>query len=407
MVDESDLRRGRKTANALWGNAASVLVGDFLYSRSFQLMVELDDMRIMRILADTTNTIAEGEVLQLLNIGNADVDEAAYLAVIERKTAVLFAAATELGGILGGLPDDQVAALRRYGMELGYAFQIADDLLDYVSDADTLGKNIGDDLAEGKPTLPLIYALAEGQRRSRRKSLRHAIEHGGLDSLDRIIASIRDSGALERTRERALAHAQAAREALAALPASRPSRCAGGPGRLFGATRVLTTRARTQRAGAVRGFGAPAGNPSFPRERWHGRCQSARIVAMSRPPYPACVFLLAAALLPRHCRRSAASYRYDTEHSQMLFSISHNGYSRLVRSTAHSHGLAALRSGRLESGRHRAGHRHGRPGHGRCRLEQGGVQAAPARLRTVPAARTSSAPASSARTIAMACFTGS
>jgi octaprenyl-diphosphate synthase len=219
VVDESDLRRGRKTANALWGNAASVLVGDFLYSRSFQLMVELDDMRIMRILADTTNTIAEGEVLQLLNIGNADVGEAAYLAVIERKTAVLFAAATELGGILGGLPENQVAALRRYGMELGYAFQIADDLLDYTSDAGTLGKNIGDDLAEGKPTLPLIYAL-EKAGAAQAQSLRHAIEHGGLDSLDRIIASIRDSGALERTRDRALRHAQAAREALDALPAS-------------------------------------------------------------------------------------------------------------------------------------------------------------------------------------------
>jgi octaprenyl-diphosphate synthase len=219
VVDESDLRRGRKTANALWGNAASVLVGDFLYSRSFQLMVELDDMRIMRILADTTNTIAEGEVLQLLNIGNADVDEAAYLAVIERKTAVLFAAATELGGLLGGLPDDQVAALRRYGMELGYAFQIADDLLDYVSDADTLGKNIGDDLAEGKPTLPLIYALQNASP-EQVQSLHHAIEHGGLDSLDRIIASIRDSGALERTRERAEQHARAARAALDSLPAS-------------------------------------------------------------------------------------------------------------------------------------------------------------------------------------------
>lgn len=224
VVDESDLRRGRKTANALWGNAASVLVGDFLYSRSFQLMVELDDMRIMRILADTTNTIAEGEVLQLLNIGNADVDEAAYLAVIERKTAVLFAAATELGGILGGLTDAQVAALRTYGIELGYAFQIADDLLDYVSDADTLGKNIGDDLAEGKPTLPLIYALQHAQSdpatEAQAKSLRHAIEHGGLDSLDRIIESIRDSGALERTRERALQHAAAARKALDALPPS-------------------------------------------------------------------------------------------------------------------------------------------------------------------------------------------
>ncbi len=219
VVDESDLRRGRKTANALWGNAASVLVGDFLYSRSFQLMVELDDMRIMRILADTTNTIAEGEVLQLLNIGNADVSEAAYLAVIERKTAVLFAAATELGGLLGGLPPAQVADLRRYGMELGYAFQIADDLLDYTSDAGTLGKNIGDDLAEGKPTLPLIYALEQASP-EQAQSLRHAIEHGGLDSLDRIIASIRDSGALERTGQRALAHANAARAALASLPAS-------------------------------------------------------------------------------------------------------------------------------------------------------------------------------------------
>ena len=219
VVDESDLRRGRKTANALWGNAASVLVGDFLYSRSFQLMVELDDMRVMRILADTTNTIAQGEVLQLLNIGNADVDEAAYLAVIERKTAVLFAAATELGGILGGLPDDQVGALRRYGMELGYAFQIADDLLDYVSDADTLGKNIGDDLAEGKPTLPLIYALKNASP-EQAQSLRHAIEHGGLDSLDRIIAAIRDSGALERTHERAVMHADAARRALDHLPPS-------------------------------------------------------------------------------------------------------------------------------------------------------------------------------------------
>ncbi len=219
VVDESDLRRGRKTANALWGNAASVLVGDFLYSRSFQLMVELDDMRIMRILADTTNTIAEGEVLQLLNIGNADVDEAAYLAVIERKTAVLFAAATELGGLLGGLPQAQVAALRRYGMELGYAFQIADDLLDYTSNAGTLGKNIGDDLAEGKPTLPLIYAQQKASP-EQAQSLRHAIEHGGLDSLGRIIASIRDSGALERTHERALAHARAAREALISLPAS-------------------------------------------------------------------------------------------------------------------------------------------------------------------------------------------
>ena len=219
VVDESDLRRGRQTANAMWGNAASVLVGDFLYSRSFQLMVELDDMRVMRILADTTNTIAEGEVLQLLNIGNPDIDEAAYLRVIERKTAVLFAAATELGGLLGGLPDAQVQALRHYGMQLGYAFQIADDLLDYVSDAGTLGKNIGDDLAEGKPTLPLIYALERAEP-AQAQSLRRAIEHGGLDSLERIVAAIRDSGALERTRALAQAHATAAREALDRLPPS-------------------------------------------------------------------------------------------------------------------------------------------------------------------------------------------
>ncbi len=219
VVDESDLRRGRKTANALWGNAASVLVGDFLYSRSFQLMVELDDMRIMRILADTTNTIAEGEVLQLLNIGNADVSEAAYLAVIERKTAVLFAAATELGGLLGGLSATQVAALRRYGMELGYAFQIADDLLDYTSDAGTLGKNVGDDLMDGKPTLPLIYAL-EAVDAGRAQVLREAIVHGNVGALEPILNAIRDSGALQRTQQCAVRHATAAREALAALPDS-------------------------------------------------------------------------------------------------------------------------------------------------------------------------------------------
>jgi octaprenyl-diphosphate synthase len=201
-----------------------VLVGDFLYSRSFQLMVELDDMRIMRILADTTNTIAEGEVLQLLNIGNADVSEAAYLAVIERKTAVLFAAATELGGILGAVPQTQTDALREYGMQLGYAFQIADDLLDYVSDASTLGKNIGDDLAEGKPTLPLIYALertrTDPAQRAQTLALRQAIEHGQLESLDAVIGAIRGSGALERTHARAVSHAQAARDALAVLPPS-------------------------------------------------------------------------------------------------------------------------------------------------------------------------------------------
>jgi octaprenyl-diphosphate synthase len=219
VVDESDLRRGRKTANAVWGNAASVLVGDFLYSRSFQMMVELDDMRIMRILADTTNRIAEGEVLQLLNIGNADTTEQAYLDVIERKTAVLFSAATRLGAVLAGLPSEQEEALAQYGLHLGSAFPIADDVLDYVSDADTLGKNIGDDLAEGKPTLPVIHAIANSSP-GQAASLRRAIESGGLDSLDNIIAAIRDSGAIEHARSRAEHYAQAARSTLSALPAS-------------------------------------------------------------------------------------------------------------------------------------------------------------------------------------------
>ncbi|HEX7323951.1 MAG TPA: polyprenyl synthetase family protein [Rhodanobacteraceae bacterium] len=219
VVDESDLRRGRKTANAMWGNSASVLVGDFLYSRAFQMMVELDRMQVMQILADTTNSIAEGEVLQLLNIGKAETTEAAYMQVIERKTAVLFAAATQLGGVLAGLPAAQCTALRRYGMELGAAFQIADDLLDYVSDASTLGKNIGDDLAEGKPTLPLIYAIQRSTP-MQAELLRNAITSQRLAALDVIIAAIRDSGALERTRARAQAHADAAHAALQTLPAS-------------------------------------------------------------------------------------------------------------------------------------------------------------------------------------------
>jgi octaprenyl-diphosphate synthase len=219
VVDESDLRRGRQTANALWGNAASVLVGDFLYSRSFQMMVEADDMRVMRILADTTNQIAEGEVLQLLNVHNPDTDEAAYLRVIERKTAVLFAAATRLGALLAGVPAAQEEALAHYGLNLGYAFQIADDVLDYVSDAGTLGKNIGDDLAEGKATLPLIYAI-ERAPAEQAASLRRAIETGGLDSLDNIIAAIRDTGAIERARQRAQQYGDAAKAALSTLPHS-------------------------------------------------------------------------------------------------------------------------------------------------------------------------------------------
>ena len=220
VVDGSDLRRGRKTANAAWGNSASVLVGDFLYSRAFQMMVELDRMEVMRILADTTNTIAEGEVLQLLNIGKAETTEAAYMRVIERKTAVLFAAATQLGGVLAGLPEAQCLALRRYGMELGAAFQIADDLLDYISDPDTLGKHVGSDLAEGKPTLPLIYAI-ERATPMQAELLRNAITSKRLTALDVIIATIRESGALERTRAKAQVHANAANAALASIASSR------------------------------------------------------------------------------------------------------------------------------------------------------------------------------------------
>jgi len=219
VVDESDLRRGRQTANAVWGNAASVLVGDFLYSRSFQMMVELDDMRVMRILADTTNRIAEGEVLQLLNIGNPDTSQQAYLDVIERKTAVLFAAATRLGAVLANLPREQEDALARYGLDLGFAFQIADDVLDYASDAGTLGKNIGDDLAEGKPTLPLILAIERGTP-AQAAMLKQAIRCGGLDALDDVLAAIRATDALDASRERAHAYARSAREALEALPLS-------------------------------------------------------------------------------------------------------------------------------------------------------------------------------------------
>ncbi len=220
VVDESGLRRGRRTANAVWGNAASVLVGDFLYSRSFQLMVELGEIEIMHILADTTNAIAEGEVLQLLHIGNAAVDEAAYLNVIERKTAVLFAAACELGAVLAEAPPAQREAMRRYGFELGFAFQIVDDLLDYLSDSGTLGKNIGDDLAEGKPTLPIIYAIASAPPKDA-ALLRAAIENRNDDlPMEPVLAAIHHSDALDRTRDKARNHARRACEALAILPAS-------------------------------------------------------------------------------------------------------------------------------------------------------------------------------------------
>ncbi len=219
VVDESDLRRGRQTANALWGNAASVLVGDFLYSRSFQLMVEIDRMPIMRVLADTTNAIAEGEVLQLLQVGNADAEESDYLRVIERKTAVLFAAAMQLGAMIASKGEHIEQALYRFGLALGYAFQIADDVLDYTSDAGTLGKNIGDDLSEGKVTLPLIYALKNASE-TERLQIRRAIESGGLEELQPIQKTIRDSGAIQYCQERAKFFADAAKQELSVLPDS-------------------------------------------------------------------------------------------------------------------------------------------------------------------------------------------
>lgn len=214
VVDESDMRRGRKTANALWGNAPSVLVGDFLYSRSFQLMVELDSMPVMRVLADTTNRIAEGEVLQLLHIGNPETTQDDYLRVIECKTAVLFAAATRLGGVLAGASPAQAQALHDYGMHLGLAFQIADDLLDYTSDAATLGKNLGDDLAEGKATLPLIHALAHVDP-AQRTRLAAIVAGGQLDALGEVQQAIRDSGGLEASGQLAREHADAAIAAIA------------------------------------------------------------------------------------------------------------------------------------------------------------------------------------------------
>ncbi|MES5815619.1 polyprenyl synthetase family protein [Pseudoxanthomonas sp. Soil82] len=219
VVDESDLRRGRSTANAIWGNAASVLVGDFLYSRSFQLMVELDRMEVMQVLADTTNRIAEGEVLQLLHVRNPDTDEAAYLRVIERKTAVLFAAGTRLGALASGADAATQQALYDYGMNLGYAFQIADDVLDYTADAADLGKNLGDDLAEGKATLPLIHAMA-GSDAATRERLRAIVQDGDSSSMPEVLAAIHATGGLDYSRRRAMDYAVAAEAALAGLPES-------------------------------------------------------------------------------------------------------------------------------------------------------------------------------------------
>ncbi len=218
VVDESDLRRGRQTSNALFGNAASVLVGDFLYSRSFQMMVDVGQMRVMRILADATNRIAEGEVLQLMNIHDPSVDEARYLRVVERKTATLFEAASRIGAVLAGAAPDMEEHAAQYGASLGTAFQMIDDLLDYSGNISEIGKRLGDDLREGKVTLPLIHALRLAAPREREK-IEYAIRNGGGD-FDQIVTIVRGNGSLDYVRERALSESSAAEAALSAFPDS-------------------------------------------------------------------------------------------------------------------------------------------------------------------------------------------
>jgi octaprenyl-diphosphate synthase len=219
VVDESRMRRGRDTANASFGNAAAVLVGDFLYSRAFQMMVELDDMRVMQVLAEATNTIAEGEVLQLMGSHDPDVNEARYLEVIRRKTAKLFEAAARLGAVLARSGGALEGALAGYGMHIGTAFQLVDDVLDYSGDAETIGKSLGDDLAEGKPTLPLIHAMRAGSA-AHAAVVRHAIREGGGAEFPAVLQAIRASGSLDYALAAARREADAAVAALAPLPES-------------------------------------------------------------------------------------------------------------------------------------------------------------------------------------------
>lgn len=219
VVDKSSLRRGRSTANALWGNAPSVLVGDFLYARCFEMLVELGELPIMQVLSAATRVIAEGEVLQLSKIRDASTSEETYMEVIRGKTAMLFEASTHSAALLAGAGDVQVAALRRFGDALGVAFQLVDDLLDYRGDAATLGKNVGDDLAEGKPTLPLIYALREGTA-EQAALVRQAVQQGGLEDLAPVLAAVEACGALDYTAAKAREYAAQALEALQALPDS-------------------------------------------------------------------------------------------------------------------------------------------------------------------------------------------
>lgn len=220
VVDASEMRRGRDTANALYGNAASVLVGDFLYSRAFQMMVGVHNMRVMEVLSDATNVIAEGEVLQLMNCNDPDIAEADYLRVIRYKTAKLFEAAGRLGAIVHDAPRTVEDALGVYGMHLGTAFQLIDDVLDYSGDSGVIGKNVGDDLAEGKPTLPLLHAMRHADEADA-ALIRAAIRAGDATNFQRVLAIVRDSGALEHTRRQAEAEAEAARAAIASIPHSQ------------------------------------------------------------------------------------------------------------------------------------------------------------------------------------------
>lgn len=219
VVDESSLRRGRATANALFGNAASVLVGDFLYSRAFQMMVSVNRMRVLQVLADATNVIAEGEVLQLMNMHDPNLSVEAYLRVIRYKTAKLFEASARLGAVLADAESAVEEACADYGRCLGTAFQLVDDLLDYEGDTSALGKNVGDDLREGKPTLPLLLAMSHGTPQER-DLIRHAIEQGEVDRLPDIVAIVRRTGAIEATRQAAREESQRAMARLALLPAS-------------------------------------------------------------------------------------------------------------------------------------------------------------------------------------------
>lgn len=221
VVDESALRRGRETANALFGNSASVLVGDFLYTRSFQMMTKLNNMHIMNILSDATNIVAEGEVLQLMNCNDPDTSEESYMQVIYCKTAKLFEAATRLAAVVAQQPKHIEQAMQEYGKYLGTAFQLVDDIMDYTANAKEMGKNVGDDLAEGKPTLPLIYAMNNGTA-EQRKLIRDAIEHcNGMDNLDAILKALEDTGSLKYTQKIAEQEADKAIKALAVLPDSQ------------------------------------------------------------------------------------------------------------------------------------------------------------------------------------------